>query len=122
MTVVRLDEIESVNWQPKLGELGAVVVDVDDVNQCIRTVLSTPRGSCPHHPEFGSDVHKHIDAPISIAAPSMIRDAYEALAIWETRAAVESITPELLEAGVELVVNWRPAGTLAAALETRVRL
>lgn len=120
---VSIAALQTVNWQPKLGELGAVVEDVDDVNQCIRAILTTPLGSVPLAPDFGSNVYLHVDAPVNVAAPAMIRDAHEALGIWEPRAAVEKIVPSYTGNGWALEVRWRPAGSLAAALQnTRVRL
>ncbi len=120
---VSIDALLTVNWQPKLGELGAVVEDVEDVNQCIRGIITTPRGSVPHEPEFGSDVYLNIDAPVNVAVPAMIRDAHEAIRLWEPRAVVEKVTPRWTGEAWELEVTWRPAGALAAAIQaTRVRV
>ena len=121
--VVRIADIQTQNWQPKLGALGAIVEDVDDVAQAIHIILTTPRGSAPLRPDFGSDLFLSIDAPINVAAPAMIRDAHEAIAAWEPRAKVERVVPRITADGVELTVYWRPAGAFGGAqVETRVRL
>jgi hypothetical protein len=30
-----IDQISAVDWQPKLGDIGEVVEDIADINQCI---------------------------------------------------------------------------------------
>ncbi len=71
--MTNLNEIKSVNWQPKLNEIGSVVEDLDDIDQCIRIILMTRKGSDPHRPEFGSDIWQYIDAPVNITIPNIIR-------------------------------------------------
>lgn len=89
--VIRTDEITSVFWQSRLGEMGEIVEDSDDINQAIAIILTTPRGSDPHRPDFASDVWRHIDKPMPIASPLIVRDAAEAIARWEPRCQVTSI-------------------------------
>lgn len=120
---MRIADLQTVNWQMKVGELGGVVEDLADVEQSIQLILMTPRGSAPLRPEFGSDVYLSIDAPVTVAGPAMVTAAHEALKAWEPRAKVERLIPHINANGIELEVQWRPAGDLAAALRnTRVRL
>lgn len=123
MENARIADLQTVNWQMKVGQLGAVVEDLADVEQSIQLILMTPRGSAPLRPEFGSDVYLSIDAPPTVAGPAMVAAAHEAVKAWEPRAAIERVVPHFRENGIELEVQWRPAGDLAATLQnTRVRL
>ncbi len=47
----------SVFWQPALQAPGEIVRGLDDIRQAIQIILRTPRGSDPHRPEFGSNLH-----------------------------------------------------------------
>ncbi|MCC7753101.1 baseplate protein, partial [Escherichia coli] len=47
----------SVFWQPTLQAPGEIVRGLDDIRQAIQIILRTPRGSDPHRPEFGSNLH-----------------------------------------------------------------
>ncbi|HAH9251979.1 TPA: baseplate protein, partial [Escherichia coli] len=51
----------SVFWQPALQAPGEIVRGLDDIRQSIQIILRTPRGSDPHRPEFGSNLHLYID-------------------------------------------------------------
>lgn len=91
-TPIRLDQITAADWQPKLGEIGVVVVGLDDVDQCVRAVLSTPLGSVPHRPDFGSDLWRYIDWPVSDARPHVVREVVDAIARWEPRVEIVAVT------------------------------
>ena len=58
MTV--LNEIKYVDWQFKLNGIGDVAEGVEDINQCIATIINTPKGSDPHRPTFGSNIYKYV--------------------------------------------------------------
>lgn len=109
--MIRLDDIRSVDWQPKLGEIGAVVENISDINQCIRIILTTPKGSDPHRPEFGSDIWKYIDYPVNEAIPNIIRDAIDAINAWEPRVEIKTIKAEVDVANVMLRIEWVLKGT-----------
>ena len=100
------------DWQLALGQPGAVVTDLDDIGQCIRVILTTPKGSDPLRPEFGADVWRYIDHPIDQAAPHLVRVCWGAISLWEPRVALISIRPRLGETPGSLVlqVNWRRIG------------
>jgi len=101
-----LDQITSVDWQPKLGEIGEIVEDIADINQCIKIILSTPKGSDPHRPEFGSDIWKYIDNPVNSAIPNIIREAVDAIHTWEPRVRIKSIRAEVIESQVIFHIEW----------------
>uniref|UniRef100_A0A7C4AJ99 Baseplate protein n=1 Tax=Thermodesulfovibrio aggregans TaxID=86166 RepID=A0A7C4AJ99_9BACT len=101
-----IDQISAVDWQPKLGDIGEVVEDISDVNQCIRIILSTPKGSDPHRPEFGADIWKYIDSPVNEAIPNIIREAIDAINTWEPRVRIKSIRAEVIESQVIFRIEW----------------
>ena len=68
----------SVFWQPALQAPGEIVRGLDDIRQAIQIILRTPRGSDPHRPEFGSNLHLYIDWPVDRAIPHVVRESVEA--------------------------------------------
>lgn len=103
--MANLQDIKSVDWQPKLNEIGSVVEDIDDIDQCIKIILMTRKGSDPHRPEFGSDIWQYIDAPVNVAIPNIIREAMDAINIWETRVQINTITAEINESNIVLFID-----------------
>lgn len=103
---MNINDIKSLDFQPKLGEIGAVVEDIDDINQCIRIILTTPKGQLPHRPEFGSDIWKYIDYPVNEAIPNIIREAIDAINTWEPRCNIKSIRADVDLAKVILKIEW----------------
>jgi|HubBroStandDraft_1064217.scaffolds.fasta_scaffold80425_3 phage baseplate assembly protein W len=88
---VTLADITSADWSLKLGAIGQVVQGVADVDQCIAIILTTPLGSDPLRPTFGSDIWRYIDFPIDIALPSIVRELTAAITSWEPRVTVLNI-------------------------------
>ena len=109
--MANLQDIKSVDWQPKLNEIGSVVEGAGDIDQCIRIILMTRKGSDPHRPEFGSDIWQYIDAPVNIAIPNIIREAMDAINIWETRVQINSITAEIDNENIKLNIDRQIIGT-----------
>lgn len=108
--VQRYDAIQTADWQPKLGELGGIAEDEADIDQCIKTILGTPKGAVPHRPLFGSELHLYVDYPIAEAGPHLVRESVDALTIWEPRIVVDKVTPSRTDAGTSVAVAWRPSG------------
>lgn len=106
-------DIPSVDWTPKLGAIGDVAEGLDDIAQCIRVILTTPKRSIPHRPEFGSDLWLYVDRSISAALPYLVREVYEALELWEPRIEVLSVSaaPDFdgsqAPGAVKLTIRWR---------------
>lgn len=66
--------------------------DAAAINNAIRNILFTPRGSLPGKPTFGSDLHKVLFSPLdSITENIMKRYIQEALRDWEKRIIVNSV-------------------------------
>lgn len=81
---------DTPHWQLALGSDG-VAQQIADIHQCIRIILTTPKGSDPLRPEFGCDAGNFLDYPLDEARPHIVREVREALA-WEPRVTVESVT------------------------------
>ena len=104
--MTNLNEITYVDWQYKLNGIGGVAEGVDDINQCIAVILTTRKGSVPHRPTFGSDLYKYVDYPVNEAVPNIIREATDAINLWETRIKVKSINIEIDESNIVVKVEW----------------
>ncbi|MDH4869802.1 GPW/gp25 family protein [Pseudomonas sp. BN515] len=108
-TPIDYTTLTSAHWQPALGTPGEAVQGLRDIDQAIRIILTTPRGSDPHRPEFGSDLHLYIDYPTNRVTPHLVREAVEAIRRWETRVALVDVQVDIEEAHVRLRVRWRIA-------------
>jgi|SRR6185369_3077828 phage baseplate assembly protein W len=118
---ITLSDIKSADWSLMLDPagrpgsgIGAVVMGVDDVDQCIAIILTTPKGSDVLRPTFGTDLWKYIDAPISEAGPAVVREVTQSITQWEPRVKVLSVmtlplTGVVAQPGahVEITVSWQ---------------
>lgn len=53
---MEITKLKTKHWQRKLGTVGEIVTDIDDIAQCIDTILSTPKGSVPFLLNLGTDI------------------------------------------------------------------
>jgi uncharacterized protein len=104
--------------------LGELVTDTQDVDQCIRIILTTPKGSDPHRPLFGSNLHLYIDYPVNSARPHIVREAVNALREWEPRIEVVKVTVSVVDvAALACVVEWKfVAGVAEESFMTNLAL
>lgn len=102
-----LQDITATDWSPKLTEIGQVVEDLDDINQCIGIILNTPKGSRAHEPEFGSDLYLYVDYPVNQAIPYLVRETIDAIGIWEPRIKLVKVSPLIDGSQVTLQVEWK---------------
>jgi len=102
-------QIRSVDWSRKVGSLGEIVEGLDDIDQCIRILLGTPKGAVEHRPEFGCDAWRYLDHPTSEALPHIVRECTDALATWEPRARVTRIAAAYDAEHVFLTIHWTAA-------------
>jgi phage baseplate assembly protein W len=112
-----LETIRSIHWQPALGGRGVVEGEAD-VEQAILVILRTPKGSDPHRPDFGSNIHQYLDWPIEQALPHVVREAVDAIRRWEPRCTLIGVVPEIEQAQLLLRVRWQLAESVER--ETRV--
>jgi phage baseplate assembly protein W len=116
-----LSEIKAVYWQPKIGEVGAIVQGLDDIHQCIRIIVQTPRGADPVRPTFGCDAFLYLDTPVNVAVPSINKAVIEALILWEPRISVDKITTSLNGSSLTINIEWSVKESAAKNI-TRVEL
>lgn len=108
-----LSDISSADWSLRLGAIGQVVKGIEDVAQCLAIILSTPKGSDPLRPTFGSDLWRFVDSPVNAALPGIVREARTAIGTWEPRVKVVSISaaPVIGDsqsgAHLQVTVNWQ---------------
>jgi len=96
--VFTLADISSADWSLALDAagtpgsgLGQVVQGEADVDQCIRIILTTPKGSDPLRPMFGADIWQYIDYPINAAIPAIVREVTQAISLWEPRVILTGV-------------------------------
>lgn len=106
-TPIPYTSITAAHWQPALGTPGEVVEGLRDIDQSIRIILATPKGSDAHRPEFGSDLHLYIDWPHDRVTPYLVRETVEAIRRWETRVSVVQVQVQIDAAHLTLTVLWR---------------
>lgn len=91
---ITLADITSADWSLALGAIGEVVQGIADVEQCLGIIVTTPRGSDPLRPTFGADIWRYIDSPISLALPAIVSALTSAIATWEPRVNLVSVTAQ----------------------------
>ncbi|MNJ29010.1 Lysozyme [compost metagenome] len=116
-TPIPYTSITAAHWQPALGTPGEVVEGLRDIDQSIRIILATPKGSDAHRPEFGSDLYLYIDWPHDRVTPYLVRETIEAIRRWETRVSVVQVQVEIDAAHLTLKVLWRVADGLEQVTE-----
>lgn len=108
MATPNLADLRTAHWQPSITDEG-VMEGLFDVDQAIRILLTTPQGSDPHRPEFGSKCHIYLDWPVNRAIPHLVREATEAIRRWEPRCEMVKVIPSIEGARVRLRVQWKLA-------------
>lgn len=109
--------ITAAHWQPALGTSGEVVEGLRDIDQSVRIILTTPRGSDAHRPEFGSLLHLYIDWPVNRVTPHLVRETVDALRRWETRISVVQVQVIIDGSQITLRVQWRVADGIVQVTE-----
>lgn len=85
------DSINTQVWGISTIGYGVIVQGLASIRQCIDIILRTRKKTDPFRPEFGSDISKYIDLPLSIAIPNIKRAIMEAIEIWEPRIKIVAI-------------------------------
>lgn len=90
-------------------QVGEILSDLADVGQCIRVILSTPKGTDPYRPDFAINILDYIDWPIDKATPYVVRESMRAVLTWEPRVEVLKIgiRPDAVLGHTYLSVEWR---------------
>ena len=68
---------------------------IKSVQQNVRLILTTPKGSDVHRPDFGSDLWQFIDQPLNAITLGKIKaEITDAVERWEPRVKVLSVELE----------------------------
>ena len=116
-TPLAYTSITAAHWQPALGTPGGVVEGLRDIDQAIRIILTTPKGSDAHRPDFGSDLHLYIDWPTNRVTPHLVRESVDAIHRWETRVSIVQVQVSIDDEHVTVRVQWRVADGVAQLTE-----
>lgn len=98
--------LENIEWQPRIGKTDETIQGIDDIHQCVNTILKTPRGSDPLRPDFGSNLYKLVDMPVNRAVPEIIKETVEALSRWEKRIKIVSVNRTLEVEKLSVTIEW----------------
>lgn len=111
----------TAHWQLALSHEGTAQ-GLADIAQCLATIVSTPLGSVPHRPDFGSRVYQYLDWPLPRAVPHVVREVFEAVERHEPRVRLVRVTPTADGARLVLRLRFVLVGDAAAIEhETQVR-
>lgn len=96
-----------LDWQPALAADG-IVGGLADIDQCVRIILTTPKGSVPHRSDFACDIQQYVDMPQNKAAAVIVREARAAILKFEPRIKDVQVSVTHDVGGINLTVNWLP--------------
>lgn len=51
-----ITKLKTKNWQHKLGTIGGIVSDLDDIDQCYKNIIEIKKGQIPLSPNLGTDI------------------------------------------------------------------
>lgn len=88
------------------------VTDLKALNNSIRNILLTRRGSVPGNPRFGSDLHQLIFSQLDTLTEAVAKNMIlEALQEFEDRISIKSVNivsvPEYNRLSCEIVFDYR---------------
>lgn len=51
-----IKKLKTKNWQHKIGSIGEIVSDLDDIEQCYQNIINISKGQIPLAPNLGTDI------------------------------------------------------------------
>lgn len=105
----------SKHWQLAQGG-HSITQGVDDIDLCIHTILSTPKGADVLRPHFGSDHFDYLDTPEDVFIPNVVREVVLAIQTWEKRAVVKDVKFEGNVPHITMKIFWSVADDIASDL------
>ncbi len=70
---------------------------IEDIEQSIEVILTTPKGAKIWEPEFGCDLMSYIDKIAPNVLPRLIADVWDAIERWEDRVKLLNVDVEELK-------------------------
>lgn len=101
-----ISDIQNSFWQTSATTPSEIVQGLADVQQCIRTILFTQKGTAVLVPDFGIDLLAYIDRPINETKAALRREILEQMERYEPRAEIERITFEVSGSQLLITVYW----------------
>lgn len=101
----RINDITATNWQLSLRAPGAVAQGIDDIRQCIQTILTTTQGSDPMRPLFGSVIWKYIDTPVMQGVSSISAEILDSIGKWENRIIIRKLAYDVDGSRIDYAMN-----------------
>lgn len=98
------EKINNKNWS--LSPTGGIVIGIDDVKQCISTILNTQKGSLPLQPNYGCGIYNFIDGPVNVIRPKITYEIIQALRLYEPRVTVTKILSQIVYDGGQSGLNF----------------
>ena len=86
--------IKTKNWQHKRGTIGEIVTEIDDIAQCVTSIMEISKGSVPLCPELGTDVIQAIGENTEDAIEIATAIFSKEIPIQEPRCKLLDITGE----------------------------
>jgi len=81
---------------------------IKSINQNISIILTTPKGSDPHRPLFGSNIWQFIDKPLTaITKGRLKKEIVDAISLWEPRVEVEEINLKKEYTNIKITFKYR---------------
>lgn len=108
---MQLSDVTSNDFSISLAGAGQIVQSVDDINQCIRIILTTRPGEDPLRPLFGCDIYQYIDGPVTDRA-RMIKSIYDAVQLWEPRVEITRIQATVNLSKLNVSIGYRIKNTV----------
>lgn len=92
----KLQDISATNWQLSTRALGEISQGIEDIRQCIGTILTTTKSSDPIRPQFGSDIWRYMDDNVTTAVADMSAEIIDCINKWETRIQIKKLTYDVV--------------------------
>lgn len=84
-------KLNTKHWQHKVGTIGELATDADDILQCYEVIFKTPRGSVVLNPNLGWDVIQYLGKPLNLVESKMRPALMQAFIIQEPRAIPQDV-------------------------------
>lgn len=106
-------DIPYAHWQMKRDHdgralWGEISAELEDLDQEIRQIILTPKGSVPGEPEKGCNLDQFRDRPMNIRSLLVVEEIRSALERWAPRVKVKDIQATATATQISISVTWRP--------------
>lgn len=107
--VVKINELNTTNWSHKLGTIGEVVTEADDIAQCYATIFKTQKGTVVLNPNLGWPALELMSRPLNEVTHIMRTNLMRELNWQEPRGEVTDIIfsyPEPEQGRLSAEINY----------------